>query len=173
MPRRHRGQITPFLCTVSFYIFDACDHSPSAFFTLNNPNMFSLSSKATIGQTSDQSPCSLCNLSAGAHLSPCHPQKLLSSPQPKSHQCLTKEMNALHHLNMHTMFPALNLVFSPKTSLCSATDLLKFSQIPSCKTGASWLVFLRVFISTYAQSLAFGLTECTISSSSCFFNSSR
>lgn len=43
-------KIIPFLCAASLHMFDACDHAPSVFFTLNNPNMFSLSSKARVGK---------------------------------------------------------------------------------------------------------------------------
>lgn len=152
----------PFLCAASLYIFDACDHAPSAFFTLNNPNTFSPVLKGHIWQTSKQSPCSLCNLSHWGTFFSLSQPKVSTPPQPKSHQCFPK-MNALHHLNMHAIFPALNVVvFSPKAGWCSATDPLKSSPIPSRKTSVSWLVFVRVLISTYTQSLAFGLTECTL-----------
>lgn len=72
-------------------------------------------------------------------------------------------MTALPHLNMHIIFPDLDIAASsPKVGLCSPTNLLKSYLIRSHKTGVSWVVFVRVFISTHAQSFAFGLTECTL-----------
>lgn len=60
---------------------------------------------------------------------------------------------------MHVIFLVPNIfAFSPQ-EVCSASHLLlKSSQILSGTNHISWLVFLRVFSSTYSQSLAFGLT---------------
>lgn len=164
MSRGHRGKIIPFLCASTLYRSDACNHAPLAFFTLHNPSMFCLSSKLHIWQTCKKSSFSLGNLSdLGSFFSLSHP-KLSTPPQKKSHQRFTKEMTtALPHLSMHTIFPALDMVaFSSKAGLCSPTNLLMSASIPSCKTGVSWVVFVRVVISTHAQSLAFGLTKCTL-----------
>lgn len=59
---------------------------------------------------------------------------------------------------MHIIFLVPSIfAFSPQ-KVCSASHLLKSSQILSRKIHISWLVFLRVFSSTYSQSLAFGIT---------------
>lgn len=95
---------------------------------------------------------------------------LVITPESK-HTTIEKVSPELHkgdddclpHLSMHIILPALDIAaFSPKAGLCSPTNLLKSFLILSHKTGVSWVVFVRVFISTHAQSFAFGLSKCTL-----------
>lgn len=75
MSMGQRGQMIPCLCAASLYIIDACDHAPTAFFTLNKPNIFRLSSKATSGKPPSSPLAPFATSPAGAHFSPYRSQK--------------------------------------------------------------------------------------------------